>query len=144
MHRTSSINEVSGRYVQLPNEWYIPEVVGGAAANKKQGQENNLPVEDQAWFKRKLVDQCNASYALYEAAIGRGVAMEHARLFLHLNHYTHWLFKMDLRNLMHFLALRDHSHAQVESREYARAIAELLEPHVPGLMNLYRELVREE
>src|SRR5690606_18852081 len=24
-HRTASINEVSGRYVQLPGEWYIPE-----------------------------------------------------------------------------------------------------------------------
>ena len=45
---------------------------------------------------------------------------------------------------MHFLALRDHSHAQVESREYAQAVTELLEPHIPGLMNLYRELVREE
>lgn len=141
-HRTAALNEVSGRYVQLPAEWYIPETVGGKAANKKQGQEDNLSGEDQDNFKWELNHHCASGYAKYEECIKNGVAPEHARMFLSLNHYTHWLWKQDLRNLMHFLALRDHSHAQVEAQAYARAITQLLEPHIPGLMQLYKELMK--
>lgn len=141
-HRTAALNEVSGRYVQLPAEWYIPEVVGGKAANKKQGQEDNLGDETQRIFKEMLNDHCKDGYDSYERAIQSGVAPEHARMFLSLNHYTHWLWKQDLRNLMHFLALRDHGHAQVEAQRYAQAITALLEPHIPGLMQLYRELMK--
>ncbi len=64
-----------------------------------------------------------------------------ARMSLSLNHYTHWLWKQDLRNMMHFLALRTHSHAQVEAQAYANAIVELLEPQIPGLMGLHKELM---
>jgi len=141
-HRTVSLNEVSGRYVKLPAEWYIPDVVGGKAADKKQGQEDNLPHHDQWAFRNTLNAHCADGYALYEQALKMGVANEHARMLLSLNHYTHWLWKQDLRNLLHFLALRDHSHAQVEARAYAVAITELLEPHIPGLMKLYKEIMK--
>lgn len=143
-HRTQSINEVSGRYVTLPAEWYIPEVVGGKAANKKQGQEDNLSEKTQQQFKEALDRTCFTSYQCYVDALGLGVAPEHARLFLHLNQYTHWLTTMNLRNMLHFLSLRDHAHAQVEAQAYAKAIAQLLDYHIPGLMKLYREVVRGE
>lgn len=143
-HRTQSINEVSGRYVTLPAEWYIPETVGAAPVDKKQGQSEGLDPEVQALFKRRLHDNCARDYSEYLEMIRNGVAPEHARMFLHLNHYTHWLTRFDFRNLMHFLALRDHSHAQIEAQAYAKAITTLLEPHVPGIMALYRELVRGE
>ena len=139
-HRTASLNEVSGRYVTLPAEWYIPDVVGGKAPSAKQGQADNLPEETQLWFRHALENACANSYANYLEAIKRGVAPEHARLFLHLNHYTHWLWKQNLRNMLHFLALRDHSHAQVEAQAYAKAVASLLSVHLPGLMELYAEL----
>lgn len=141
-HRTATLNEVSGRYVTLPAEWYIPEVVGGKAKDKKQGQENNLDLETQAWFKMVLGTSCRCDYALYLDAIERGIAAEHARMLLHLNHYTHWLWKQDLRNLLHCLALRDHGHAQVEAQAYAKAITRLLEPRIPGIMALYQELMK--
>lgn len=141
--RTQTINEVSGRYVTLPAEWYIPEVVGGKPVNKKQGQSDNLDAETQAWFKRVLNDACSRDYETYTNAINCGVAPEHARTLLHLNHYTHWMTKMNLRNLMvSFLSLRDHSHAQIESQQYARATISLIEPHLPGLVKLYNELIK--
>ena len=136
-HRTIRLNEVSGRYVTLPAEWYIPEVVGGKAKSAKQGQEDNLSVIVQDGFKRKLNSQCEASYDLYLEAMEQGVAPEHARLFLSLNHYTHWLWNQDLHNLMHFLSLRDHSHAQVEAQAYAKAIDLLIRQHLPRTMELY-------
>lgn len=141
-HRTASLNEVSGRYVTLPAEWYIPEIVGGAPLDKKQGQSDTLDAETQSNFRELLDDRCRDGYTHYIMAIERGVAPEHARLFLSLNHYTHWLWKQDLRNLMHFLSLRQHSHAQVEAQAYANAIVELLEPQLPGLMGLYAELMK--
>lgn len=136
-HRTVRLNEVSGRYVTLPAEWYIPEVVGGKAKSAKQGQEDNLLVIVQDGFKRKLNSQCEASYDLYIEAMEQGVAPEHARMFLHLNHYTHWLWNQDLHNLMHFLSLRDHGHAQVEAQQYAKAIDRLIRQHLPRTMELY-------
>jgi thymidylate synthase (FAD) len=136
-HRTASINEISGRYVQLPAEWYVPEVVGGKSADKKQGQEDNLDTATQTWFKLCLNNQCRASYNLYQKALDRGVATEHARILLHLNHYTHWLWKQDLHNMLNFLRLRDHNHAQIEAQRYAQAIDQLLRQYLPNNMSLY-------
>jgi thymidylate synthase (FAD) len=140
-HRTAALNEVSGRYVTLPAEWYIPGVVGGKPDNKKQGQADNLGPLQQAEFKVSLEEHCKDGYGRYLDAMAFGVAPEHARMFLSLNHYTHWLWKQDLRNLFGFLCLRDHSHAQVEAQQYAKAIIKLLEPQIPGLVNLYKELM---
>lgn len=136
-HRTVSINEVSARYTTLPAEWYIPDAVGGKAPNAKQGQADNLDGAIDLWFKLNLTDQCSKSYRMYRRAIELGVAPEHARMFLHLNHYTHWIWKQDLHNLMHFLSLRDHPHAQVEAQAYAKAIDGLIRQHLPHCMALY-------
>ena len=136
-HRTATVNEVSGRYVTLPEEWYIPEVVGGKASSNKQGQEDNLTQLQQDMFKEALRDQSFKSYRNYLDALSDGVAPEHARLFLGLNHYTHWVWKQDLHNLLHFLALRMDVHAQVEARAYANAIHTLLQTHLPNTMKLF-------
>jgi thymidylate synthase (FAD) len=136
-HRTVSINEVSGRYVTLPAEWYIPEVVGGKPPKAKQGQVDTLDKSIQEDFQHDLNERCRHSYDRYTYYIERGVAAEHARMLLHLNHYTHWLWKQDLHNMMRFLSLRDHSHAQVEAQAYAQAIDKLLRAHLPNCMSLY-------
>jgi thymidylate synthase (FAD) len=138
-HRTATINEVSGRYVQLPPEWYIPEIVGQKADDKKQGQQLGLASITQEQFRDDLNEQCRKSYELYNAYLLSGVAPEHARMFLHLNHYTHWLWKQDLHNLMHFLSLRVDSHAQVEAQAYAQAIITLISGYLPDSMELFRK-----
>lgn len=136
-HRTVRLNEVSGRYVVLPAEWYIPEVVGAKAADKKQGQAEGLDQFTQDWFKYALGQHCQRGFELYMQAIDKGVAPEHARIALGLGHYTHWLWNQDLHNLMHFLSLRDHSHAQVEAQAYARVIDRLLRKVLPATMDIY-------
>lgn len=136
-HRTQAVNEISGRYVTLPAEWYIPEVVGGRAADKKQGQSDNLSLEMQAKFKRRLNDHCAAGYESYLEAISEGVAPEHARMFLSLNHYTRYMSTVSLRNLLGFLLLRDHGHAQIEAQAYAKGVIQLLTPHIPGIMGVW-------
>lgn len=138
-HRTVRLNEVSGRYVTLPAEWYIPEVVGGKPTNAKQGQTDNLSEFTQDEFRATLDMHCATGYGRYVKAIRDGIAPEHARMLLSLNHYTHWLWNQDLHNMMHFLSLRDHSHAQIESQLYAKAILELLRRQLPITMSLYDE-----
>jgi thymidylate synthase (FAD) len=142
-HRTATVNEVSARYSVLPEEWYIPEVVGGKPTNgMKQGQENSLDENCQKEFKYYLDKQCTESYKLYQTALKNGVAPEHARLFLPLNIYTHWVWKQDLHNMMHFLALRLDSHAQIEARVYAQAIYDLLSKYLPETMKLFDKYKR--
>ena len=143
-HRTVRLNEVSGRYVTLPAEWYIPEVVGGKAKSNKQGQEDNLPLEVQELFKAGLNQHCKEGYDAYLSAIDMGVAPEHARMFLSLNHYTHWLWNQDMHNIMHFLSLRDHGHAQIEAQKLAQAVDALIRPHLPKTMELYDEFRRRK
>ena len=98
----------------------------------------------QNWFKTILNDDCRESYSNYLQAMHAGVAPEHARMFLHVNHYTHWLWKQDLHNILNFLRLRDHSHAQIEAQQYAKAIDGELRKSLPLSMELYDEYRRLE
>lgn len=143
-HRTWRRNESSGRYITLPADWYIPKIVGGKAANKKQGQEDNLDPMMQDLFRERLDASCRSDYAAYLEFMKQGVAPEHARMLLHVNHYVHWIGNVDLSNLFHFLRLRTHHHAQVEAQMYGQAIVELLNPHLPGLMNLFDKYCRKD
>lgn len=144
-HRTVSINEVSARYTKLPAEWYIPSLhtVGHKPASMKQGRsigEARLTDEQEELAREFLMSldvQCQSSYKLYELYLEKGIPPELARMCLHLNHYTHWVWKQDLHNLMHFLSLRTHSHAQYEARVYAEAVYQLLKEHLPNLMELF-------
>lgn len=142
-HRTINLNEISGRYVKLPEEWYIPEKVGGKPDNAKQGQSDNLDWETQDFFKRDLNAQCYSSYRKYETHLENGIAAEHARMFLHLNTYTHWIWKQNLHNLFHFLSLRDHSHAQIEAQVYAKAVDKLVRRVLPECFSLYDKYRRQ-
>lgn len=145
-HRTASLNEVSGRYVELPAEWYIPRLadVELATPSKKQGgktidMSNELEVRKARDYLTRLNVNCEYSYDNYKAAIADGIAMEQARLHLHLNHYTHWLWKQNLHNMMHLLAQRKHPHAQQEIRWYAQAIDEHIRAVLPHSMSLFDE-----
>lgn len=148
-HRTVRLNEVSGRYVTLPAEWYIPDVsdVVLQAADKKQGgkpvdMDDPDQVRRAMLYRERLNQNCERCYASYERSIDDGIAMEQARLDLHLNHYTHWLWNQDLHNLFHMLSLRDHSHAQGEAQVYARAIDQLVRRVLPECFRLYDEFRR--
>ncbi len=69
---------------------------------------------------------------LYEERIELGVAREQARKDLPLSTYTEAYWKVDLHNLLHFLALRMDSHAQEEIRLYAATIGEqIIRPLFP-------------
>lgn len=143
-HRTWSYNEVSARYSELPEEFYIPkpEHVGLQSKDNKQMRdlEDAAGVnEKDAQFIRDLQAHSENGFDLYHRHLEAGVPRELARLFLGLNTYSHMFASVDLHNLFHFLKLRLHSHAQMEIRVYAEAILELIEPVAPFAVKAWKE-----
>lgn len=144
-HRTVSINEMSARYTQLPNEFYIPKsyLVGKQSSLNKQGRELGENEKEANDFCSALLYHSKHAYASYEKALENNIPKELARCFLPVNIYTKWLWKQDLWNMMHFLSLRLHSHAQYEARQYAEAMYTLLREVLPHSMDLFDKYRRK-
>ena len=58
---------------------------------------------------------------------------------LPVNWYTQWYWKVDLHNLLHFLALRMDAHAQYEIRVFADAIGEIVKDWVPHVWEAFQD-----
>lgn len=131
-HRTASVNEISQRYTVVKDEFYIPTVVyeqGGA--HNKQGSGGQLSDRDTTAVIHQLKAAYTQAMVEYNRLLKAGVTREQARIVLPVGVYTEFYWKMDLHNLLHFLSLRLDSHAQFEIREYAEAIAQFVQEHVP-------------
>jgi thymidylate synthase (FAD) len=125
-HRTANVNEYSTRYSlaidaaqhTAPTEWRTQ------ATQNRQGSGDALPADlgaDLTQAEDELLEKCRQ---VYERRIDLGVAREQARKDLPLSTYTEAYWKIDLHNLLHFLALRMDQHAQWEIRQYARTMGE--------------------
>lgn len=141
-HRTANVNEYSTRYsvaidaVQTtpPDEWRAQ------ATLNRQGSEGCLgPEQGQALTNAEAEFQ-SAARKLYQERIDSGVAREQARKDLPLCTYTEAYWKIDLHNLLHFLALRMDSHAQWEIRQYAITIGEnIVKPLFPVVWEAFQD-----
>ena len=133
-HRTARINEISGRYSVMENEFYLPpqdQIKGQSEDNKQARSLHELPPEIQQKVLEILRKDQGNVYASYQDLLNDGIARELARINLPLSLYTQWYWQMDLHNLFHFLELRMDSHAQWEIREYANAIATIARAVAP-------------
>jgi thymidylate synthase (FAD) len=137
-----SANEASGRYSILKDEFYFPslEDVSIQSNTNKQGGEINAPVEVAQKFIDYLEKLTDESYEEYEGFLTNdNIAREQARICLPVNLYTEWYWKIDLHNLLHFMALRCDSHAQYEIRVFSNAILELVKPLVPFTIEAWED-----
>ncbi|MBR5645458.1 MAG: FAD-dependent thymidylate synthase [Treponema sp.] len=133
-HRTGRMNEVSGRYSIMKDEFYVPaeDKVSPQSTDNKQGRAAEA-------FDKKTADDIIAklekgqedAYEGYNELIECGLAREIARINLPLSLYTEFYWEMDLHNLFHFLKLRLDSHAQYEIRVYAEVILEICKKVAP-------------
>ena len=133
-HRTASVNEYSARYSVLDREFYVPAPQDLAVQSKdnKQGRGQLLTAEQSAEVLHLLKRDAEQCYDTYQTLMEEhGLARELARMNLPVNYYTQWYWKIDLHNLLHFLALRLHPHAQLEIRVFGEAIASLVRDWVP-------------
>ena len=144
-HRTANVNEYSARYSILDKEFYIPSIENLASQSQvnKQGRAESLSSEEAEKVITLLKNDAEQTYRNYEVMLNEnsegetlddgsmGIARELARMNLTLNTYTQWYWKIDLNNLLHFLALRADAHAQYEIRVYADIILDIVKKWVP-------------
>lgn len=158
-HRTANVNEYSGRFSIMPDEFYVPDAdhILPQSKTNKQGREGELPEEVRFAMRETLRQGGEMAFETYDELrngwpwlddIGdpwvdgqagcqphqgeQGMARELARLNLPLSTYTEWYWKIDLHNLFHFLRLRADPHAQYEIRVYADAICEFVKGWCPA------------
>lgn len=134
-HRTARLNEISGRYSVMKDEFYVPagEDVSEQSEDNKQGRaEAAADAELQESVRNRLADGQEAAYAEYTALLDEGLARELARVNLPLSLYTEWYWQIDLHNLFRFLKLRMNQHAQREIRAYATTIFEITKRVCPA------------
>lgn len=139
-HRTWSYNELSARYRELPEEFYVPDPgnVGFQSTNNKQGREvpgigapgsalAGTRSAETGWIRL----HAKQSFALYRTLLEKGWPRELARSVLPVNTYSHMFATVNLLNLLKFLTLRCDSHAQYEIRVYADAMRDLARTVAP-------------
>ena len=144
-HRTANVNEYSARYSILDSEFYIPksENMKPQSKTNNQGREGSLNNDELKSYVNTLKQNSKNSFSNYHFLLNNdqdgkildnkrtGLARELSRMTLPLNAYTQWYWKIDLHNLLHFLALRFDEHAQYEIRVYAKVILDIVKKWVP-------------
>jgi thymidylate synthase (FAD) len=139
-HRTANVNEYSGRYSEMKDEFYLPstEQIRTQSIINKQGRaDEKLPSEHVEQILQSTEAHYDASFELYQSLLEKGLTRELSRMVLPVSNYTEWYWKIDLHNLFHFLKLRLDAHAQYEIRVYAEAMAELVKEIVPLAWEAY-------
>ena len=139
-HRTARLNEISGRYSVMKDEFYVPDLsqMREQSTDNKQARSETVVENAQAMVNEMIQDQRDI-YDHYQGMIDSGLAREIARSNLPLSLYTEWYWQCDLHNLLHFLALRLDSHAQYEIRVYAEAMAECARAVAPLAYEAFEE-----
>lgn len=118
-HRIASYNELSGRYTELHDEFYLPDF------------EKRID-KGQSEKARQIFEQAyEVSYQCYKQLLEVGFQREIARLVLPLATYTQFIWTVNGRSLMNFLSLRADSHAQWEMQQFAIAVARIFKQLCP-------------
>ncbi len=133
-HRTARLNEISGRYSVMKDDFYVPalEDVALQSSDNKQGRSEEPLAPEAAEAVRDLLSLGQKeAYDDYMRLVNQGLARELARINLPLSLYTEWYWQMDLHNLFHFLKLRLDAHAQKEIRAYAQVMLEITRKVAP-------------
>lgn len=136
-HRTWSYNEVSARYTELDEGFYVPSPgqIGKQSASSKQARDMDGTVN--TWASDLIAKRCEDSFQDYRRLLEAGIPRELARSVLPVAAYSRMFATVDLHNLMHFLRLRLHPHAQYEIRVYAQAMREIAGSIVPVTMRAF-------
>lgn len=144
-HRTWSYNELSARYRELPEEYYVPmaEDVGVQSSENKQGRSLETPDLSLIGIRQAEIDRydehCARGFALYRDLLKSEWPRELARMVLPFSTYSHMFGTVNLLNLFRFLTLRVDSHTQMETRVYAEAMVRLAHPIAPVCVSAWEE-----
>lgn len=140
-HRTARLNEISGRYSVMRDDFYVParERVKLQSGVNKQGSGDSADPETQERVLELLQLGQEGAYEDYEALLSDGVSRELARINLPGSLYTEMYWQIDLNNLFHFLRLRLDWHAQEEIRAFSAVMADCARAVAPLAMEAFEE-----
>ena len=144
-HRMGRMNEVSGRYSIMKDEFYVPEnsCISKQSTNNKQGRGEVFEEQQAKEFQAEFIEGQQKAYEVYKGMVEKGIAREIARINLPLALYTEFYWQMDLHNLFHFLKLRLDSHAQYEIRLYAEKILEIIKTVCPMAVSSFENTMEK-
>jgi len=147
-HRTQAYNEMSARYVPLPDVNYMPTVkrcMVVSATNKQAGAvagAAELTHESVlAWLDELAAVYVHAE-GVYQSGLNRGIPKEIARLPVPVGRYSRMRASTSLRNWLAFLTLRsDHvvsgKAAQYEIRQFANEVSNIIQQTFPRTHALF-------
>jgi|APSaa5957512576_1039674.scaffolds.fasta_scaffold01259_11 thymidylate synthase (FAD) len=143
-HRTANINEYSGRYSIMSDEFYLPaeKDVHEQSEQNNQGRGKELDEDNKTLVLGRMYDANEHSQMCYKQIVDptlldgfydgfNGIARELARTVLPVSNYTECIWKIDLNNFFKFSKLRMDSHSQKEIRDYANIMYDLVKPLFP-------------
>jgi thymidylate synthase (FAD) len=152
-HRTFRLNECSGRYSELKDEFYLPQIWREQDHQNKQGSlpprvmDSHEMMEWQEMCSKATNEAYVAAFDAYDSLLKYGVAKELARIVLPVGVYTEIYVNVDLHNMIHFFNLRLDPHAQKEIRDVAWAmlsIAEHLFPWTIAMFDKYKPVMEQK
>ena len=131
-------NEISGRYVKLEHEFWEPEEFRIQSESNKQASIAGSQIDGNEEAIKLYKDQIASMFDTYEKLLATGVAKEQARVILPLSFMTEWYWTASLQTIAHFVNLRDHTHAQIEIRDFAVEIDEMMYKILPNTWKALR------
>lgn len=124
-HRIGSFNEYSGRYSEMPEDFYIPSWEDMRTQVGKPGSYTFEPIDDPAkcaHIESVIANAYETVWRAYKDLMEQAsLAKELARIVLPVGIYTEFYWTVNARSLMNFLSLRLGEEAQFEIREFAAA-----------------------
>lgn len=138
-HRTANVNEASARYSIVDDEIHVPIPLRQQSSTNKQATEAEL--KGSVGLQYMMQDVMDDSFAAYKKLLDFGVCREQARVVLPVGMMTEFYWKIDIHNLLHFLRLRMHPHAQKEIRVFADAIAEIVKEWMPATWEAFEDYI---
>jgi len=141
-HRTANLNEYSGRYSVMSNEFYLPEGDYLAKQSTTNSQGRGEVLEQQGLLQFEFNRIYDGASMAYQVLLEHDLSREVARALLPVANYTECIWKIDLHNFFHFVKLRSDSHAQREIRDYANAMYELVKPNFPLCCEAFEDYVQ--
>jgi thymidylate synthase (FAD) len=119
----------------LPFDWW--EELGYMKSPNEWGNEPT-PGQFLTWMEKKSqIDTADE----YKLRLAFGIAKEQARKDLPLSTYTRAYWKCDLHNIFNFLRLRMDSHAQLEIRQFANSMYEIVKHICPVACEAFEDYV---
>jgi len=141
-HRTANLNEYSGRYSVMSNEFYLPEGDYLAKQSTTNSQGRGEVLEQQGLLQFEFNRIYDGASMAYQVLLEHDLSREVARALLPVANYTECIWKIDLHNFFHFVKLRSDSHAQREIRDYADAMYELVKPNFPICCEAFEDYIQ--